>query len=445
MVSCEKILAEARERNADVIGLSGLITPSLDEMAHVAREMERSGFQVPLLIGGATTSSKHTAVRIAPAYHESTVYVPDASQSVTVMNSLLDPKLKPEFDAKNRISQDRDRKSFADRQQKKLVTYAHALQHRFATDWKTIRIDTPSFLGVKTLPDFPLSELVPYIDWTPFFQTWELRGRFPAILEDAVVGVEAKKVYDDARRLLDEVVAKKWLRAAGVYGFFPANSDGDDVILYTDESRTNELTRFHMLRQQWEREGTKHFTSLADFVAPRDSGRADYMGAFAVTTGLGIEPIVEKFLREHDDYQSIMIKALADRLAEAFAEALHARARIEWGFGRDEQLSAEELIDEKYRGIRPAPGYPACPDHTEKRILFDLLQAEKNAGIELTESFAMYPAAAVSGWYFGHPQSRYFAVDRLTRDQVEAYAARKGMLLSEIERWLAPNLGYEPR
>ena len=445
MVSCEKILNEAREKQADVIGLSGLITPSLDEMAHVAREMEREGFTIPLLIGGATTSSKHTAVRIAPAYHESTVYVPDASQSVTVMSSLLDPKLKPEFDAKNRAAQERDRRSFADRQQKKLVSYAHALEHRFPTDWKTVRIDTPSFLGVRTLPDFPLAELVPYIDWTPFFQTWELRGHFPAILEDAVVGSEAKKVYDDARRLLDQVIAKKWLKASAVYGFWPANSDGDDVILYTDETRTTELTRFHMLRQQWEREGTKHFLSLADFVAPRDSGRADYMGAFAVTSGHGIEPVVQKFLSEHDDYQSIMIKAIADRLAEAFAEALHARARIDWGFGHEEALSNAELIDEKYRGIRPAPGYPACPDHTEKRTLFDLLEAEKNAGIQLTESFAMYPAAAVSGWYFAHPQARYFAVDRLTLDQVEAYAARKGMTLADAERWLAPNLGYEPK
>jgi 5-methyltetrahydrofolate--homocysteine methyltransferase len=445
MVSCEQILKVAREKQADLIGLSGLITPSLDEMAHVAREMERQGFTVPLLIGGATTSSKHTAVRIAPAYQQSTVHVLDASQAVGVMSSLIDPNLKPAFDEKNRATQERDRKSYADRQQKHLLPYADACRKKFACDWQTVSIDKPSFLGRKVLTDFPLGAIVPFIDWSPFFQTWELRGKYPAIFDDAVVGEEARKLFADAQALLNKTVANKWLRAAAVYGFWSANSLGDDIVLYTDDTRQHELTRFHTLRQQWERKGSDEFLALADFIAPIESGRADYLGAFAVTAGLGIEPVLEQFQKEHDDYQSIMLKALADRLAEAFAELLHKSARTDWGYGKVESLSSDDLIDEKYRGIRPAPGYPACPDHTEKRILFDLLEAEQNTGIKLTESFAMYPAAAVSGLYFAHPQSRYFSVDRITRDQVESYAARKGMSIAEIERWLSPNLGYEPR
>ncbi len=444
MVSCENILKAAREHQADLIGLSGLITPSLDEMAHVAKEMQREGFEVPLLIGGATTSSKHTAVRIAPAYHESIVHVLDASQAVGVVSSLIDPELKPAFDEKNRLTQDRDRRSYANRQQKTLVPYADACQRKFATDWQTVTIDKPAFLGRKVLDNFPLEKIIPYIDWSPFFQTWELRGKYPAIFEDATVGEEARKLFADAWALLEKTVANKWLKASAVYGFWPANSVGDDIVLYTDDTRQQELTRFHTLRQQWERKGMNEFFALADFIAPVETGRADYLGAFAVTGGLGIEPALEQFRKEHDDYQSITLKALADRLAEAFAELLHKTARDDWGYGKSEGLSTDDLIDEKYRGIRPAPGYPACPDHTEKRILFDLLEAEKNTGIILTESYAMYPAAAVSGLYFAHPQSRYFSVDRITKDQVEAYALRKGMPVAEIERWLSPNLGYEP-
>ncbi|MGE5192662.1 MAG: methionine synthase [Deltaproteobacteria bacterium] len=444
MVPCEQILKVAREKQVDLIGLSGLITPSLDEMVHVAREMEREGFHIPLLIGGATTSSKHTAVRIAPAYRESTVHVLDASQAVGVVGSLIDPDLKPAFDEKNRTAQERDRRTFAERQQKNLIPYAEACRRKFTCDWKSVPIDRPAFLGRKVLADFRLDQIIPYIDWSPFFQTWELRGKYPAIFDDAAVGEEARKVFADAQALLKKAVANKWLRAGGVYGFWPANSLGDDIILYTDENRTRELTRFHTLRQQWERKGSHEFFALADFIAPVESGRADYLGAFAVTAGHGIEPALERFHKDHDDYHAIMLKAIADRLAEAFAELLHKIARNDWGYGRSEKLSAGELIDEKYRGIRPAAGYPACPDHTEKRILFDLLEAEKNADIHLTETFAMRPGASVSGLYFAHPQARYFSVDRITRDQVEAYAARKGMTVREVEKWLAPNLGYEP-
>jgi 5-methyltetrahydrofolate--homocysteine methyltransferase len=444
MVPCEKILATARDREADLIGLSGLITPSLDEMVHVAKEMEREGFKVPLLIGGATTSSKHTAVRIAPSYRQSTVHVLDASKAVAVVSNLIDPNLKPAFDERNRAGQERDRHSYAGRQQKNLVPYSQACGKRFSSDWNTITIDVPSFLGRQVLADYPLEKIVPYIDWSPFFQTWELRGKYPAILDDATVGEEARKLLADARALLDKIVANKWLTANAVYGFWPANSLGDDVVVFTDESRQGELTRFHTLRQQWERKGSSEFFALADFIAPLESGRADYLGAFAVTAGLGIEPVVERFQKDHDDYHSIMLKAIADRLAEAFAEQLHKIARDDWGYGNAEKLSTDDLIDEKYRGIRPAPGYPACPDHTEKRILFDLLEAEKSTGIQLTESYAMYPAAAVSGLYFAHPQARYFSVDRITKEQVESYAARKGMTVAEIERWLSPNLGYEP-
>jgi 5-methyltetrahydrofolate--homocysteine methyltransferase len=444
MVPCEQILKVAREKQVDLIGLSGLITPSLDEMVHVAREMEREGFHIPLLIGGATTSSKHTSVRIAPAYRRSTVHVLDASQAVGVVGSLIDPDLKPAFDEKNRAAQERDRRAFAERQQKNLIPYAEACRRKFTSDWKSVPIDTPAFLGRKVLADFPLEQIIPYIDWSPFFQTWELRGKYPAIFADATVGAEARKVFADAQTLLKKAVAGKWLRACGVYGFWPANSLGEDIVLYTDETRKQELTRFHTLRQQWERKGSRESFALADFIAPVESGRADYLGGFAVTAGLGIETALEQFHRDHDDYHAIILKALADRLAEAFAELLHKIVRDDWGYGTSEKLSKEELIDEKYRGIRPAAGYPACPDHTEKRILFDLLEAEKNADIHLTETFAMRPGASVSGLYFAHPQARYFSVDRITKDQVEAYAARKGMTVRAVEKWLAPNLGYEP-
>jgi 5-methyltetrahydrofolate--homocysteine methyltransferase len=443
MVPCEKILQTAREQGADMIGLSGLITPSLDEMVHVAREMERQGFDMPLLIGGATTSAKHTAVRIAPAYHGPVVHVKDASRSVGVVDRLTRPESRGELDRENRALQERERQSFAQRRQRKLVPYAEAQARRFAIDWAGTAIAVPSFLGVRVFDDLALCELVPYIDWSPFFLTWELKGKYPAIFDDPVVGSEARDLFDRAQALLERIVAEKRLRARGVYGFFPAASDGDDVVIFTDESRTAERARFPMLRQQWEREGQTVFRSLADYVAPRASERADYLGAFAVSAGFGIETLVAEFARDHDDYSKIMAEALADRLAEAFAEYLHERARCEWGYGRLEQLTKEDLIAEKYRGIRPAAGYPSCPDHTEKRTLWDLLDVEAAAGIRLTESYAMLPAASVSGLYFAQPEARYFAVDLITRDQVTSYAARKDMSVAEVERWLAPNLAYE--
>ena len=444
MVPCEQILQTAVEQGVDMIGLSGLITPSLDEMVHVAKEMERQGFTMPLLIGGATTSAKHTAVKIAPSYSRSTVHVVDASRSVGVVEKLLSREQRATFDSDNRAQQRELVDAYNRRQQVTLVPYREAVERKFATDWANVPIDVPSFLGLRVLEDFSLERLVEYIDWSPFFQAWELRGKYPAILSDEVVGQEATKLFADAQSLLAEIVDRKLLQARGVYGFWPAASLGDDILVYTDESRTTELTRFHTLRQQWERKGVKAFYALADFIAPLDSGRHDYLGAFAVTAGLGAEALVKHYEADHDDYHAIMVKALADRLAEAFAECLHEQARKDWGYGRQEQLTNDELIHEQYRGIRPAPGYPACPDHTEKRILFDLLQAEQNAGMSLTEHFAMLPAASVSGLYFAHPQARYFSVDRISREQVEDYARRKNMPLAQIERWLAPNLGYEP-
>ena len=441
MVPCEKILAEARKHAVDIIGLSGLITPSLEEMVHVADEMKRQGFDIPLLIGGATTSAKHTAVKIAPAYEQPVVHVLDASRSVGVVDRLNRPETRASFDQGNRVAQQRDRENYARRQQKTLVPYAVACEKRFATDWANYDAPAPAFLGVRVLDDFPLGELVPYIDWSPFFQTWELRGKYPAIFDDRSVGAEAKKLFDDARKLLDDLVSHKRLTARCVYGFFPANSEGDDLVVYLDESRTVERTRIHALRQQWERKGQKDFRSLADYIAPVESGFADFLGAFAVTTGVGIDEVVARYEADHDDYNAIMTKALADRLAEAFAELLHERVRSQWGIA-DKDLSKEDLVAEKYRGIRPAPGYPACPDHTEKALLWDLLDAEAKTGIALTESFAMLPAASVSGLYFAHPRARYFAVDRVGKDQVESYATRKGMSVAEVERWLAPNLGY---
>jgi 5-methyltetrahydrofolate--homocysteine methyltransferase len=324
------------------------------------------------------------------------------------------------------------------------VPYATAVANRWTTDWSVAEIATPEFLGVRPLPKVPLADLVPFIDWSPFFMAWELKGKYPLILEDPTVGTEARKLFDDARRMLDEIVAQESLEARGVYGFFPANSEGDDILLYTDDERKTESGRVHTLRQQWERRGQSTFHALADFIAPTSSGRKDYLGAFACTAGHGCAEIAARHDRDHDDYNSIMVKALADRLAEAFAEWLHKRARDDWGFGKSEGLDNEALIAEGYRGIRPAPGYPACPDHTEKPALFALLGATEAAGMNLTESFAMTPAASVCGLYFGHPESRYFAVDRITRDQVEDYAARKGMPVADVERWLAPNLGYDP-
>jgi 5-methyltetrahydrofolate--homocysteine methyltransferase len=412
-------------------------------MVHVAREMEREGFQVPLLIGGATTSAKHTAVKIAPAYHETVLHVKDASRCVGVVDRLMRPELKAELDRTNRAAQERDRESFSQRRQRKLVPYAEAVRRRFAIDWHAAPIPRPAFLGIKVLRDFPLGEVVPYIDWSPFFMAWELTGKYPGILSDPKVGPVARELFADAQRLLDRIVRQQLLHAHAVYGFFPANADGDDIVVFTDDRRTHERLRFPMLRQQWEREGQTSFRSLADYIAPVDSGVADYLGAFAVTAGVGTDELVKRFEAEHDDPSAIMTKALADRLAEAFAELLHERARRDWGYGREERLSREDLIAEKYRGIRPAAGYPSCPDHTEKRTLWQLLDAEAAAGIQLTETFAMWPAASVSGLYFSHPEARYFAVDLITRDQVESYARRKGMAVAEVERWLAPNLAYE--
>jgi 5-methyltetrahydrofolate--homocysteine methyltransferase len=443
MVPCTKIIDEAVRHQADIVGLSGLITPSLDEMVQVAQEFEHAKLSMPLLIGGATTSARHTAVKIAPKYSGPVVHVNDASRAAGVVEKLLSSVHRGEFIQTVRDGQARDVENFKRRQETKLVPYAAACAKRWTTDWATAPIAVPEFLGVRVLDDVPLTELVPYIDWSPFFMSWELKGKYPAIFDDAVVGTEARKLYRDALAMLDRIVDGRALSARGVYGFFPANADGDDIVLYTDDTRSAEHGRVHTLRQQWERQGQDVFHALADFVAPVGSGRADYVGAFACTTGHGCDELCREYDRQHDDYSSIMVKALADRLAEAFAEWLHAEARRAWGYGRDEGLSTEDLIEERYRGIRPAPGYPACPDHTEKRALFDWLGAGSAAGMTLTENCAMLPAASVSGLYFAHPESRYFAVDRITRDQVEAYALRKGMPVAEVERWLAANLGYD--
>ena len=446
MCSCEKILDAAKTHGVDVIGLSGLITPSLDEMTHVASEMQRLGFDLPLLIGGATTSRAHTAVKIAPSYGGPVVHVLDASRSVGVVNSLLNPDQKKAFAEKTREEYVRLREEHAGRgREKKMLTLEEARAKRPPFDWAATRIDTPSFLGRRPIDDQPLETLVPFIDWSPFFHTWELRGRFPGIFDDPYVGKQAKELYDDARRLLDQIVENKLLQARAVHGFYPANAVGDDIELYASEDRAEVLTTLHHLRQQQQKPAGQFNQSLADFIAPKGSGRADYLGAFAVTTGHGTDELVARFQREHDDYNKIMTQALADRLAEAFAEFLHYQARIEWGYGQEETaLTKEDLIREKYRGIRPAPGYPACPDHTEKPTLFRLMNVEKTAGITLTESCAMHPASSVSGWYFGHPDAKYFAVGKLERDQVVDYAARKGSPLSVMERWLAPYLNYDP-
>ncbi|NBO92253.1 MAG: methionine synthase [Planctomycetia bacterium] len=436
MVPCEKILATAREHNVDMIGLSGLITPSLDEMVHVAREMQRGGFEIPLLIGGATTSSKHTAVRIAPAYRGAVIHVKDASRSAPVVEKLMKGESKQAFLGEVRASQEREREAYAKRRQRKLIPYSEAVKKAFVAEWENG--PAPRFTGVRVLHDYPLAELVPYIDWSPFFMAWELAGKYPHILNDKIVGVQARKLLDDANTLLSRLIDEKLLKAHAVYGFFPANRDGDDIIIWTDETRTSERCRFHMLRQQWEREGQESFRCLADFIAPK--GYADYLGAFAVTAGVGADSLEALFKAQHDDYNDIMAKALADRLAEAFAEALHERARSEWGIA--ESLSKEDLIAENYQGIRPAAGYPSCPDHTEKATLWNLLLPGE-IGMSLTESFAMLPSASVSGLYFRHSKAAYFAVDLITRDQVEAYAARKRMTRSEAERWLAPNLSYD--
>ena len=448
MVSCEKILQVARDEDADIIGLSGLITPSLEEMAHVAREMQREGFSLPLLIGGATTSRVHTAVKIAPCYQGSTVYVPDASRAVGVCTQLLSPQLRPDYVRALKADMEKVRAQHESKKgQGALLELARVRQRGLKTDWVAYTPPRPVFLGVHPLPDVPLEALVPFIDWTPFFQTWELIGRYPAILQDDKVGEAARSVFADGQAMLQRIMQEHWLTARAVVGFFPAatTDNGDDVMVFTDDTRSTVGKVVHFLRQQNEKPQDRHNLCLADFVAPEGSGVSDYIGAFAVTAGIGIEERLAVFEAQHDDYSAILLKALADRLAEACAEWLHARVRREyWGYAANEMLDNEALIAERYRGIRPAPGYPACPDHTEKRTLFDLLQAEHHTGIHLTESYAMWPAAAVSGFYFSHPDSTYFAVGKVDRDQVEDYARRKGMTLVEAERWLAPVLGYLP-
>ncbi len=437
MVPCEKILERARLEKADLIGLSGLITPSLDEMVHVAREMERTGFKVPLLIGGATTSRAHTAVKVAHHFSEPVVHVLDASRAVPVASALLSAEQKPAFVKQLREDYEKLRQLHGS-QQVKLLSIEAARAN--APKLKYDDLPKPAFTGPRVLDDFPLATLREFIDWSPFFHTWELRGVYPKILQHEKYGVEATKLFNDAQKLLDEIIAKKLIRATAVYGFFPANRVGEDVEIYTDEARTKALTKFHFLRQQMEKGDGSPNWSLADFIAPK----GDYLGAFAVTTGHGLDELVKKYKADLDDYNAIMAEALADRLAEAFAEYLHKRAREEWGYGQEEKLSTEELIDEKYRGIRPAAGYPACPDHTEKGTLWKLLDVEKSTGIQLTESFAMWPGSSVSGLYFAHPDSKYFAVGKLAKDQVADLAQRKGKSLAEMERWLGPWLNYNP-
>ncbi|HTV54640.1 MAG TPA: vitamin B12 dependent-methionine synthase activation domain-containing protein, partial [Terriglobia bacterium] len=443
MTPCEKILKTARDTGADMIGLSGLITPSLDEMIHVAKEMEREGFAIPLLIGGATTSKLHTAVKIAPGYTPPVVHVLDASRAVGVVGRLKSPEQRSKFVEENRQEQEKLRQMHRPHVQP-LLTIEEARRRKPAFDWTRISPPRPYYLGTRVFDSVPLDQITPYIDWSPFFQAWELRGTYPRILDTDGVGSKARELFEDAQSLLGRIVQGKLLTARAVMGFFPANSVGDDIEVYADESRSKILGVFHTLRQQMEKSDGYRNQALADFIAPTQTCVPDYLGVFAVTAGIHIEELVEEFERDHDDYNAIMTKALADRLAEALAELMHKRAREAWGYGKDEHLTSEDLIHERYRGIRPAPGYPACPDHTEKRLLFDLLQAERNTGIELTESFAMFPAASVCGFYFSHPESRYFAVGKIDRDQVLDYHRRKGMDLQTVERWLAPNLDYEP-
>jgi 5-methyltetrahydrofolate--homocysteine methyltransferase len=496
MVPAQKILETAKAERADMIGLSGLITPSLEEMSHIAKEMQRQQFHLPLLIGGATTSRAHTALKIEPHYKSPTVWVKDASRAVGVAQSLISKELVDEFLAKIRAEYVEIRERHKDRgPAKRLVALEHARGQGFCGNWETYTPAVPNRPGITVLDDYPLGELIERIDWTPFFNTWELSGHYPQIFDDAIVGKQARELFDDAQEMLKRIVGEKWLTARGVIGLWPAARVGDDVVIFpspasagegvpparaaTDSSDADSLTArvggadggksgtqrselpppqpsparggggelamLHFLRQQADKPPGRPDFCLADFIAPKDSGVHDWIGAFAVTAGIGIERKLQEFEKTHDDYSSILLKALADRLAEAFAERLHERVRKEfWGYASDEALGNDDLVAEKYRGIRPAPGYPACPDHTEKATLFALLDATNNAGIELTESFAMYPASAVSGWYFSHPDSQYFVVGRVTKEQVEDYAKRKNWTLRETERWLAPNLDYDP-
>ena len=446
MVPAQKILDKAKEVGADMIGLSGLITPSLDEMVHFASEMERQGFTIPLLIGGATTSRAHTAVKVTPRYKGPVLWVKDASRSVPVAAALLSEEQRGKLLADTQADYDSLRERHAAKNKRPIVPIDKARSNATPIDWSSYTPPVPT-MGTepRVFTDYDLAELRDYIDWVPFFNAWEMKGRFPDILNNPASGEAARKLYEDAQEMLDRLIKDKWLTANAVLGFFPAAAVGDDTVLYRDEARTEPLATLHHLRQQGEhRDGVPH-KSLADFVAPESTGLTDYVGAFAVTAGLGSQVKIEEFKAQLDDYSAILLESLADRLAEAFAERLHERVRKElWGYAADEELDSEALIGERYEGIRPAPGYPACPEHTEKQTLWELLDVEKATGIELTDSMAMWPGAAVSGWYFSHPQSQYFVVGRIGRDQVESYAERKGWTMAEAERWLSPNLGYEP-
>ncbi|HEY6377438.1 MAG TPA: methionine synthase [Edaphobacter sp.] len=443
MVPAEKILERAKLEKADMIGLSGLITPSLDEMVHVAREMERQGFKLPLLIGGATTSRAHTAIKIAPHYSEPVVHVLDASRAVPVTTNLLSDERKPEFVAKHRAEYEAVRKAHTAPRQK-VVSLETARTRRIPIEWRAEDLPVPAFTGVRVLDNFPLAILRDFIDWTPIFHAWGLKGVYPRILEHEEQGEQARQIFTDANALLDVIIEKSLITARGVYGFFPASAVGDDIELYADDTREKVIERFHFLRQQANREGSEPCRSLADFIAPKETGLPDHIGGFAVTSGIGLKGLCDRYRAEHDDYNAIMAEAVADRLAEAFAECLHKRVRDEWGYGLEEGLSNEDLIHEKYRGIRPAPGYPACPDHTEKGTIWRLLDVQANTGMLITESFAMWPGSSVSGLYFAHPQSRYFSLGKIDRDQVVDYHVRKGMSVAEVERWLGPNLNYDP-
>jgi len=444
MVPAQRIIEEARKQQVDIIGLSGLITPSLDEMVHFAKEMDREGFTIPLIIGGATTSRIHAAVKVAPNYQHGVIHVLDASRSVGVCSNLMNKDFRDEFIQNTKDEYEKAREAHLNkRSDKRFVSIDDARNLKMQINLNGSIPPKPTFTGTKVFEAYPLEELVPYIDWTPFFHTWELRGSYPKIFNDKYVGTEAKKLYDDAQALLSKIVKEKLLQANAVIGFWPANSVGDDIELYTDESRKQILSRIHTLRQQSEKVKGEPYYALSDFIAPKESGVPDYWGGFAVTAGIGCDELVAEFEKDHDDYNSIMAKALADRLAEAFAEKMHELVRREyWGYAKDEQLGTEDLIKEEYQGIRPAPGYPACPDHTEKLTLFELLKAEDNAHMHLTESLAMTPAASVSGFYFAHPQARYFGLGKISKDQVEDYSRRKNLSVDTVERWLGPNLNY---
>jgi 5-methyltetrahydrofolate--homocysteine methyltransferase len=445
MVPCEKIVTAAIKEKVDMVGLSGLITPSLEEMVHVAREMDKAGLTIPLLIGGATTSLQHTAVKIAPCYSGPVIHIKDASRCVQLSRQLLDADQRTAVTEQIKAEQQATREEFERRRSEtRFLTLGEARGKGLKTDWSQLPLTPPTFLGTRVFDHFDLSEIREKIDWSPFFMAWELKGHFPKILDDPKQGAEARKLYADAQQLLDEIVRQKSLSARAVIGFFPANSEGDDIKVYTDDGRKDVLAVFHTLRQQMVKYDNRPYYALSDFIAPRSTGRKDYLGGFAVSAGFGTVDLAEKFEKDHDSYRGILVKALSDRLAEAFAERMHERVRKEyWGYAAGENLTNDELSQCRYQGIRPAPGYPACPDHTEKPLLFNLLNAELSTGIRLTENFAMIPASSVCGFYFSHPASKYFWLGKIALDQVEDLARRKGMPLKELEKWLSPVLGYD--